>query len=390
LPDGEDRSALSEDFFASDDGYLDPGCLLSALGSLGSKSKKPLIMKSMDNSDQGRCHIYNHLVRKMSTGGSPTSLKSNQALEKFRELVGVPVTEKEENILIMHFPNYFRLLKMGRLNKEGAEFLLRLLKTTLKSETLKSVRVLHSFVFGRSIDTGGGKAILQKVFSLETGGLFCAKVFLNVGSSVGSYSAISEYKVSQNIGRHENIVPILSSIEFCHQSGSKDPLMALMMPLYNWSLAELLVCFHKDPLPFGLFKQIALGLLAAGAEFQAKSYSHCDIKPSNIMLNGLTPVLIDFGAVVPLGSSTVEHTPFYALDASHDVVTSEFDLFCIVTTLVTCFAPAFELQKRTKLEMICLINDLCSNTIWEEYCLVCRVILECSSSQEGLGRIQNL
>ena len=59
LPDGFDRSALSEDCFASDDGSLDPGCLLSALGSLGSKSKQPLIIKSKNNSDQG---TFYHLL----------------------------------------------------------------------------------------------------------------------------------------------------------------------------------------------------------------------------------------------------------------------------------------------------------------------------------------
>lgn len=132
--------------------------------------------------------------------------------------------------------------------------------------------------------------------------------------------------------------------------------MALMMPLYNWSLAEILVCFHANPLPLGLFKLIALGLLSAGAEFQAKNYSHSDIKPNNIMMSGLMPVVIDFGAVVPLGSSIIEHTPFYALDANHEVVTPEFDLFCIVTTLMRCFVPMFELQKRTKVEMIAFID----------------------------------
>ena len=57
LPDGFERSALSEDCFASDDGYLDPGCLLSALGSLGSKSKHPLIIKSKIDAAQCMFHL---------------------------------------------------------------------------------------------------------------------------------------------------------------------------------------------------------------------------------------------------------------------------------------------------------------------------------------------
>jgi serine/threonine protein kinase len=244
------------------------------------------------------------------------------------------------------------LLKRGKLDENGAKHLLRLIKTTLKSQTIQSVRFKHAYVFGESIDTGAGKAIIQKVISLNTGCFLCAKVFLNYKSLVGSHSAVFEFELSQTIGSHENIAPIVDSIQFSHESGSKEPLMALLMPLYNWSLAELLVCFNEEPLPLDLFKQIARGLLAAGAQFQAKSFSHCDIKPNNVMMNGLMPVVIDFGAVVPLGSSIVEHTPFYAMDANHDVVTSEFDLFCIVTTLVRCFVPMFELKKRTKEKMI--------------------------------------
>ena len=52
LPSGVDRSALQEDCFAATDSTgttLDSGCLLSALGSFGSKSKEPLIIKSKND-----------------------------------------------------------------------------------------------------------------------------------------------------------------------------------------------------------------------------------------------------------------------------------------------------------------------------------------------------
>jgi len=49
LPEGLARSALNEDCFATvdeNDTTLDPGCPLSSLGTLGSLSKKPLIIKA--------------------------------------------------------------------------------------------------------------------------------------------------------------------------------------------------------------------------------------------------------------------------------------------------------------------------------------------------------
>ena len=193
----------------------------------------------------------------------------------------------------------------------------------------------------------------------------------------------------KELGYHENIAPIEDSIEFSHVTGNKDPLMALMMPLYSWSLDELLVCLRDEPLPLDLFKRICHGLLSAAALFQEKSYSHCDIKPNNVMMNGFVPVVIDFGAVVRLGSPTVEHTPGYALDASHDIVTSEFDLNCIVTTLVRCFAPAFIPRERmTKMEMIGFIGQVCqTNPTLSDHGNVCLSLLQCSSAIEGLRLI---
>ena len=59
LPEDAARSALSEEFFASADKTnttLDPGCPLSTLGSLGTKSKEPLIIKSRNGAGQGIVH----------------------------------------------------------------------------------------------------------------------------------------------------------------------------------------------------------------------------------------------------------------------------------------------------------------------------------------------
>ncbi|KAI8891538.1 hypothetical protein BC833DRAFT_662985, partial [Globomyces pollinis-pini] len=50
LPEGVSRSALTRDCFATvdeNDTTLDAGCLVSDLHSLGSKSKQPLIIKSV-------------------------------------------------------------------------------------------------------------------------------------------------------------------------------------------------------------------------------------------------------------------------------------------------------------------------------------------------------
>ena len=158
-----------------------------------------------------------------------------------------------------------------------------------------------------------------------------------------------------------------------------------MMPMYH----ILLACFHEMAVPQNVFNHITLGLLSAGARFHDKMYCHCDI--NNIMMDGFEPVLVDFGAVVSIGEAVRERTLFYSLDANHNAVTPEFDLFCIVTTLVQCFCPSFELQNRTKTQIISLINEVCrSNTILDQYGTVCVLLLDSKSSNEELQRFQLL
>ena len=176
LPEGFSRSALDKDCFAGTDSTgttLRTGLSLERLHGLGIDDLQPLVIKS------------NSLA-----GGSPTSLNTEQAIGKLAYLAGETIRSQDERILILHFPNYLRLLKLGKLDVEGARHLLRLLRTTLKSETIKSVGSTHKYIFGRSIDTGAGKAILQKVYSLETGKFLCAKLFMNIGTWVGSRYAV--------------------------------------------------------------------------------------------------------------------------------------------------------------------------------------------------------
>jgi serine/threonine protein kinase len=161
-----------------------------------------------------------------------------------------------------------------------------------------------------------------------------------------------------------------------------------LMPLYPMSLDELLK-MYKAPLPVDRFLHVANGLLSAGSRFQEKNLSHCDIKQSNIMMNCCDPVLIDFGAVVTLGDPIVECTPNYSLNANQKNVTPQFDLYCIVTTLVFCFLPTFEIENRGKNEMAALIRAKCTPSS-KKYCKICLALLDCDSCLTGLNWVLKL
>jgi serine/threonine protein kinase len=82
---------------------------------------------------------------------------------------------------------------------------------------------------------------------------------------------------------------------------------------------------------------------------QEKKLSHCDLKPENVMMNNLIPIVIDFGAVTALGNEVGEYTPFYSLDAINTKVSPKSDFFFIVTLLVRCFVVTIQVIFRRNL-----------------------------------------
>ena len=323
-----------------------------------------------------------------SVSTSPQTLSPSHAIELFSRIAGQKLSKEEIRILVKDFPQWWEVLKLGLMDENDSRYLLSLLKTTLKSRTLAGVRSNLGYVFGRTIGTGCGKSILQKLYIPKTGKVMCAKVFMNYQNASGKHSADFEYSLSRKLQPHANIAPIYEMIPFSHETGSKDPLVALVMPLYSLSLSELISMYSNDPVPYTIFCNIAIGLLSAASKFLESGLQHCDIKPDNVMMNESGPVLIDMGAVVSVGDQAHEFTNYYGLDASLSAVTPEYDLFCIVTTLMRCSLPSFELEIRTKANMIDLIkNEKGSNLLFAPYSNISLLLLDCKSSTEAYERL---
>ena len=130
---------------------------------------------------------------------------------------------------------------------------------------------------------------------------------------------------------------------------------------------------------------MAFGLLNAAIVFETKGYGHCDIKPDNVMMIGLEPVLVDFGAVTPLGQRVLESTAAYGLDANTLEVTTEYDLNCIVVTLVRCFMPSFVLNQSTRDGLTKFIEaSITAENELTTYGSVCLNLLQVSAASQGL------
>ena len=87
LPEGVDVSFLSHDWFAdSNKTTLDAGCLLSALNSLGSNSKQPLTIRSLNDTITIDDFMKIALPAPVYVGATPTSNSSGIGWKKPKHL----------------------------------------------------------------------------------------------------------------------------------------------------------------------------------------------------------------------------------------------------------------------------------------------------------------
>ena len=98
------------------------------------------------------------------------------------------------------------------------------------------------------------------------------------------------------------------------------------------------------------------------------------------MLNRGDVVLIDLGSVVDIGAPVVEYTQFYALDASTSASTIEFDRNCLVTTLLQCCEPTFEVKSRTSATLRESLQHSTSRLVTS-----CLHILDCNSFADAMA-----
>lgn len=113
--------------------------------------------------------------------------------------------------------------------------------------------------------SGGGKALLYNVVELSTGIVKCAKVY-DVSDETFQVEVFGSEKVhSSNINQF--IVRYDPIVHFQHVTTEKC-MIALIMPLFQLSLEEMLLSFFDKPLPVVMVKKVAICILSAGARFQ--------------------------------------------------------------------------------------------------------------------------
>lgn len=126
----------------------------------------------------------------------------------------------------------------------------------------------------------------------------------------------SEYDILSSLD-HPNIIKIEKKYE-----------KGILMPYYEKDLFR-----DSANIAFSDLKNMIIQLLSAVEYIHKEGYIHGDIKPNNILLDGYTPILIDFGMARVIDRYDVANV-FQAPEQIYDLGCSEsIDIWCLGSTL---------------------------------------------------------
>ena len=298
-----------------------------------------------------------------------------------------PLTTDEQAVFYTQFSLFVKPLEERTLSIKESRSLVMRVKNALKSQTT-AVMFRNGFVFGGLLgQTGGGKALLYNVIEVATCEVKCGKVY-SADDLDSEATVTAEIEGSSEVhegGRNQYIVCYQTILRFKHESNQSKEMIALIMPLYQLSLAALLDAFFDQPLPMNMFLKVATCLLSAGSRFHELNKGHCDFKPENIMIAGGNFTVIDLGAVCNYNAPATEYTRGYCLDAPVHSVTSIFDLNCSAVTLARCCISNFEVkQGRTRAKLLQETEDLISlgllDNMYTSVLKICLTECDCSAA----------
>jgi serine/threonine protein kinase len=263
--------------------------------------------------------------------------------EEHALLVLVPhvrVAERLRNLGIQHdqehlkaieriLPDIYERLEDPAAPSSHVRNALKDANSALKRVTENKMEHHPPFFFGSQLPIGSGQPKSFIAYVLSKARVLAAKVFIDDEEAFDR-----EVGVRRNIDNHRNLAPFIDHFVVqdlaqptrisSHSAGTSSSLPvsfrnirrhAIVMPLYASSVSY----WHSKlgRLSFETIQVIGRDCFSALSHIHAHHMSYADLKPCNIMLDSSEEekaILVDFGAVVPLGNPITEVSSPYFLD----------------------------------------------------------------------------
>lgn len=239
------------------------------------------------------------------------------ALEEIERVVQKELSESEVACLTSNFVTNLVAIGQGQLRERDIWSLYikvqRIVKSTTKS-MMVSKYTFDGLVPGASL--AQRDVVLQYV--VYGSQLFCAKI--GNGETIAAEAAMA--RRLHECQTCPTVMPVLDVQQF------HDDRMAMITPIYPLNLS-LLSVEHNTVL------NSALCAIATVKAFCNKRLCHGDIKPSNMMLQSSSKIVItiDFGSCMEYGKTLQSTTPIYALNCPIEA-SLRYDLTCVATAII--------------------------------------------------------
>jgi serine/threonine protein kinase len=245
------------------------------------------------------------------------------AAEELARLLNIKQLDKHcTNALYMR-ASAVKSLEEGSMKEREARSLFSSLKSIVTTTNAKKFASRHGYLFDGLITppSSQAKTVLQYVIRDR---VYCGKI--------GDPSTlIREFDVMSSIHKRFSYCPtVLKAVDQFRFDLEGNESVCLVLPFYPISLVEII----DFEVPDNFDIRVALCGLASIKAMNAVGICHGDIKPSNMMLdnNSDVIVLIDFGAATRYGSEQIESSPYFPMDVSD--LSIEYDLTCLCSTIL--------------------------------------------------------
>jgi hypothetical protein len=241
---------------------------------------------------------------------------TKNATEEMERVVKKELTDSEASCLLTTFSSQAVLISFGQFKDRDIHSLYMKIQRMVKTAT-KS-KVVSDYLFDGLVPMafGQGNTVLQ--YAIRGSDLYCAKI----GAAETIEAEIEASRLLHDNQRCPSVMPVFDSIKIDENR------VAMITPFYPIPISHTTV--NESTIV-----NVALCGLATVKAFSNKHLCHGDIKPSNMMFQAGSRVIvaIDYGSCTAYGNMLTATSPAFGMDCGTEA-SLRYDLTCLAASIM--------------------------------------------------------